>query len=209
MNDNYGNMNNGGVPPVQNNPGMVQQPMQQPIQQPVMNQDGFGQPIYVPPKKPVSVGKIVLVVILVIVCLAVVYNYVLIKTMKCDVSQEFGDVKVDMTVVYKKRLDKPYSMKRSVTVDLSNYDEEAGGMTKKDAFKLFGYEDEEDPCEDYGSGCSFHSSEVGDKKTLSITIKGKALEKYMEDEDVKESDFVDFDNIKKNIEELGEDATCK
>ncbi|MBR6133315.1 MAG: hypothetical protein IKQ29_01205 [Bacilli bacterium] len=214
MNGNYGNMNNGGVPPVQGNPGMAQQPMQQPMmqqpmQQPVMNQQGFGQPIYQPPKKKLGAGKIILIVVLALVVLAVVYNVVLVKSLKCESTQDMAGGKLTMSVVYKKRLSKPYSLKTSISVDLSKYDEDEGGMSKEDVYKLLEFDDKDkDPCEDYKSGCSYTTSTVGDKKTISVTLKGKALEEYMDDKDIKESEFVDFDDIKEDFEK-DDDSTCK
>ena len=46
MNGNYGNVNNGGVPPVQGNPGMAQQPMQQPMMQQQYQQPQYQQNRY-------------------------------------------------------------------------------------------------------------------------------------------------------------------
>jgi len=224
--NNYGNGMNNGVPPVQGNPGMqqpmnnMQQPMQQPVQgygqpmqQPMQPQFGSmpGQvPVYQPPiqKKKLGTGAIIGIVLVALVVLYVVYNKVLIKTLSCETVTENAGAKITMQYEYKKRFNKPYSAKMTVIADLTNYDEEEGYLSKEKVKQALGLEDE-DPCEDYkDGGCSYKSSTVGDKTTLSFTLKGKALDKYLEDNDVDEEKFVDFDKIKEDVKDE-EHTTCK
>ena len=208
MNGNNMNYNNGGVPPVQ---GMPQQPMQQPqmmnngMQQPMMPQ--YGQPMAPAPKK-IGTGAIIGIVVGVLVVALVIYNTVIVKSLKCESTSEESGAKMTYNVVYKKRFDKPLSYKVGMTLDLSKYDEDEGGISKEDLKKFFGLDEDDDPCDDYKSGCSYKRSNIGDKYTLSVTLKGKALEQYMEDEDIKEEKFTDFDAIKERAED-SDKTTCK
>ena len=202
MNQNGMGMNN--EQPMNN--GMYQQ---QPVNNGMYQQQPMpAQPMMMPnQKKGIGIGKIIGIVILVIVVLAVVYNVVLVKSLSCESKMEEFGAKITTTYVYKKRFDKPYAVKVAVAADLSKYDEDEGGVSKEELIELLGLDDD-DPCEDYGNGCSYTTSNVGDKTSMSITLKGKALEKFMEDQNVDEKDFIDFDQIKENFE-TDDDTTCK